>query len=368
MAMVASPPSSAGLSLRLAFVLVFPSFCADVRPSTGCARPNPDRPAVGVIKYNMTVLDFEPVFRSYEVQRYTSSSVPAPLLFSFHGQSGNGDGQRTGHFFSDFVGSEGLIGIFPDGMDDADALNDQGTTWNTGSAGSAGNSTCLPDGVGDQGGCYNSCRKLGLCGRCNWNTCYDDVLFVKLILQTISSLYCVDLNRVYAHGESNGAMFVQHLVRELPGTFAAVAPWFGTPLISFLNGNNSQLIVHLETLRGTGYLALHGRQDVTIPPMGGVTSDGWIYEPERQATGVWAAVNGCGMDREPMMTPWDGRGKAFGCMEHPHCTSGAQVISCMYDGVHGDWPQGKDGDNITMWFFLQFSRGAEQGAMASVQV
>merc|ERR1719453_2564890 len=31
-------------------------------------------------------------------------------------------------------------------------------------------------------------------------------------------------------------------------------------------------------------------------------------------------------------------------------------MQCMYDGVHGVWPSGSDGDQITLWFLLRFDR------------
>ena len=42
---------------------------------------------------------------------------------------------------------------------------------------------------------------------------------------------------VFLVGESNGAMFVHHLISEFPGRFLAAAPAFGLPLLGRLVGD-----------------------------------------------------------------------------------------------------------------------------------
>jgi poly(3-hydroxybutyrate) depolymerase len=182
------------------------------------------------------------------------------------------------------------------------------------------------------------------------------VLFVKNLLRGVGREFCVDLNRVYLHGESNGAELVQHLVREMPDRFAGIAPWFGTPLLGFLVGRNSRLIRHRSDVAQISFLSLHGRQDVTIPPAGGVTYDGWIFEPEREVSNVWAALNDCDSYESVSKTRWDGGHLNFSCVEHLKCASTRRVMRCAYDGVHGDWPTGQAGDEITLWFLLPFAR------------
>jgi len=310
----------------------------------------------GACWWSVLVDDFEPLERRFLVFLPDGLREPAPLMLSFHGQGQDPEDTALGHAFNNMSSRSGMIVVYPQGIDDAaDKATDQGTGWNVGTAGV--NSTCIPEGVGNSSGCYKSCHHLGKCGPCNWSTCYDDVLFVRALLQKLHGHLAVDRSRVYLHGESNGAMFAHHLVQEMPGAFAAVAFWFGHPLLGFAEGAGAQLIRHAAELRESAMLTLHARSDSTIPIRGGV-ADGWIYEPLGTVMHVWAALHGCDPRPSGLPTSWDGGRLNFACHEYTSCTSTRRVIQCLYDGVHGEFPEGVDGDEITIWFFLEFSRGA----------
>lgn len=355
--------------LPLQVFLAAPALVSAFRPSPspGCARSAASHEVWlphSLHERRLQVSDFEPVQRTYWIQvagRSAQAASPAPLLLAFHGQTDTADNFAESHNFTHIGMEHGLMAAYPQGMNDSFPGEEQGTGWNVGSAGAAGNMTCVLEGVGDAYGCYRSCRKLKKCGRCNWSTCYDDVLFVRKLLEAVAQDFCIDMARVYLQGESNGAMFVQHVAREMPEVFAGVAPWFGTPMVGFLLGHQSQLIRSRAAASQVAYLSLHGRNDTTIPPGGGETDGGWIYEPQIQAVGVWAAIHGCKLRASPIRTPWDGGVLNFACEEHLLCSSGRRVIQCMYNGVHGDWPSNMDGDEATLWFLLQFSRDDDAG-------
>eukprot|EP00413_Alexandrium_margalefii_P011630 CAMPEP_0204524900 /NCGR_PEP_ID=MMETSP0661-20131031/7621_1 /ASSEMBLY_ACC=CAM_ASM_000606 /TAXON_ID=109239 /ORGANISM="Alexandrium margalefi, Strain AMGDE01CS-322" /LENGTH=375 /DNA_ID=CAMNT_0051530675 /DNA_START=56 /DNA_END=1183 /DNA_ORIENTATION=+ len=341
----------------------------EVQPSRGCSSGPARQPAMqdGLVKHEVTVPDFEAVKRVFWVQppahpaAMAAGRAPAPLLLSYHGQTGEAQDFALSHNFSTLGAASGLISVFPQGMGDASGDDDQGTGWNCGSGGMDGNATCIPAGVGKSGGCYHSCRKLGKCGRCNWSTCYDDVLFARVILAKLSQELCIDLNRVYLHGESNGGMMMTHLVREMPEAFAGVSPWFGTPMLGFLLGPQMQMVTKQADFSKIALLTLHARSDVTIPPGGGVSEDGWIFEAESSVRRLWAAIHGCQQVHMHIPTKWDGGDLAFRCHEHTACRTGRRVIGCRYNGEHGDWPNSNHGDQITLWFLLQFSRGRRVG-------
>jgi len=342
-----------------------------VLPSVGCSHAPGEHEDLE--KHEIEVLDFERVRRVFWVQLPSPRPVgpaamaPAPLLLSLHGQTGEARGHGLSHKFNTLGAPWRLISVFPQGMGDASGEEDQGTGWNVGSAGIAGNATCIPEGVGDSGGCYDSCRKLGRCGRCNWTTCYDDVLFIRTLLEKVGQDFCVDLNRIYAHGESNGGMMVNHLVREMPQAFAGVSPWFGSPLLGSLLGPEMQLIRSRADAARTALLTLHARSDVTVPPGGGVSDGGWIFESESSVRSMWAAFHGCQIAHDVIPTKWDGGDLNFTCIEHRACMTGRRVIGCQYRGQHGDWPSCDHGDRIMLWFLFQFSRGhatSRQGELA----
>lgn len=333
-----------------------------LRPSSGCGTPKSHDVGVAsesdgsLRKKHISIADFEDIVRTYWVRSSPRPFQPAPLLIAMHGQTQDAALFGESHKFHMLGKSENLMVALPQGVDDSSSGEEQGTGWNVGSAGN--NATCSLAGVGSAYGCYKSCIALKKCGRCNWSTCYNDVLFVKSMIHEIASDNCIDLDRVYAHGESNGAMLVQHLVRELPSTFAGISTWFGTPLVGYLLGSKLQLVTEQLPLSRTAVLSLHGRHDTIIPVDGGVTADGWIYEPLEQSTGVWAALHHCKDKATPVETKWDGGPLNFECAEYRRCSTGRRIMQCIYDGDHGAWPSGTDGDQITLWFLFQFSRSS----------
>jgi len=39
------------------------------------------------------------------------------------------------------------------------------------------------------------------------------------------------------------------------------------------------------------------------------------------------------------------------CFEHASCTSGKKIMHCLYDGGHGDYPEG--GHELALWLLLR---------------
>jgi poly(3-hydroxybutyrate) depolymerase len=287
-----------------------------------------------------------------------AGSEPAPLLLSFHGQFMDATYQAGNHDFLRLGREHGFLTVYPQGIDDSDPsageAGDAGTGWNVGTAGD--DSTCDPKETA--GTCYLSCRRLGLCGKCNWNTCYDETLFARRVIEAVAGELCVDLSRVYLQGESNGGMLVWHLMQDMPDVFAAVVPWFGLPLLGYTFGRDFGAVRAPEQFGHTAILQLHGRQDHIIPSASGIAhgdGGGWIYEPLDKVHAGWAAVHGCQRRLMPVATRWDGGPSNLSCREFPGCASGRRIMRCMYNGEHGDYPSpDPTGDEITVWFMLQF--------------
>jgi polyhydroxybutyrate depolymerase len=103
-----------------------------------------------------------------------------------------------------------------------------------------------PQGVG------NSWNAGACCGRAQ-SEATQDVRFFRDLVREVSDEICVDLNRVFATGMSNGAMMAYRLACEAPDLFAAVAPVAGVdalpkcdsktpvPVLAF-NGTNDPLV------------------------------------------------------------------------------------------------------------------------------
>jgi poly(3-hydroxybutyrate) depolymerase len=260
-------------------------------------------------------------------ERRTTERIP--VLFVIHGQTLFADDYAKSFEFDETATSDGVAVIFPQGMDDGN----QGTGWNVGSG--ADNTTCSPRINNSSTDCYRSCTA---CGRCDWSTCHDDVKFIHTILGELQKDACIDIDRVFIFGESNGGMFVHHLLTALPGAFLGAVPVYGLPLLGYINGADFGAIRNPQAVARTSVFALHDRQDVTIPLAGGESEDGWLFEPLEKVMGLYAALHLCSnevKEREPWVPDPSLR---LRCYEQQGCQHG-RVRWCMYDGHHGDWPR-----------------------------
>ncbi|CAL1155053.1 unnamed protein product [Cladocopium goreaui] len=301
---------------------------------------------------SLMVLDYKLVNRSFYIQVPTGlNDRPAPLLIALHAQGFEADSYAKAHDFGTFGQSLGFVSIYPQGLDDAlPGGADLGTGWNVGTAGD--NQTCIGDEV--MADCYESCWEQNRCGRCNWSGCYDERLFIFSVIEAVSAVLCIDHSRVYVTGESNGGMLAHYLVQSLPGTFAAVAPWFGLPLLGYGLGAQFELVRYTKDSRQTAMLQLHGRDDDVMPIAGGVAGNKWIYEPLNKVQQGWAAVHDCDTTASTTKTYWDGGSGNFSCLEFKGCSSGRRIMRCFYDGGHMDLPEDGIADQITLWFLLQY--------------
>ena len=263
-----------------------------------------------------------------------------PLLLAFHGQAGAPVRMAHEHAeLQDLTDQLGWVTVYPAGMDDGGD-----STWSCG----VDNSTCIP---GTAAVCHTSCVTLGECGRCSWATCYDDVAFVEQLIASLETELCLDKTRYFATGQSNGAMFLHHLLARRPDLFLGAAPAFGLPLLGYLLGDRQGLVRREQGVALPSLLLLHDRNDSNIPWQGGLSKYGWLYEPLRKTTDLWAALHRCSASALRIRTPFDDAGDHLACVEHAGCTSGGRVVECRYDGRHGDWPLPQSGDELLVWFF-----------------
>ena len=262
--------------------------------------------------------------------------TPTPLLMYFHGQYGSFKKDSAG--FAALGIRKGYITVAPRGMDDGQP---GATSWSVKAEGRT--DVCTPE-------CtpiiFRSCRIVNRISPCNWATCYDDVFFVQQLLATLKAELQIDDQRIYATGASNGGMFSDYLATQMPGVFAAVAPWYG----AFL-----QNMLVTPPLNGVSILSLHGLKDIVIPAEGGESYDHYLYYSENTTVLAWAIENGCSTELVEVMTPFDNRRMVHTCVEYPNCSSGATVVYCYFPNKwHGFWPQ--FAEKLTWWFFSVHTR------------
>lgn len=109
----------------------------------------------------------------------------------------------------------------------------------------------------------------------------DDVLFTSDLLNSLQRTLCVDNNRIFAAGKSNGGGFVGLLACRLPGRIAAFAPVSG----AFYPQGGS-----CEPSRPAPILDFHGTADTTIPYTGNPAKG---LPPIPDWLAGWSTRDGC---------------------------------------------------------------------------
>ena len=194
---------------------------------------------------------------------------------------------------------------------------------------------------------YPTPPECGEPSECDWCSCYDDVGFIVSLLDELEATLCIDLDRVFATGISNGGMFVHRLGCDLPDRFAAIAPVAGTIARGFNCAPGPSPAISMMNIYAT--------RDTTVPFDGVPASDGFLYTPSAEVLNAWAASDsqGCASEDSPYRTSKDGT-QGLECIQRTSCASGAEIVDCGWDGGH-DWPR-KGNDQFGMdviWEFFE---------------
>lgn len=263
---------------------------APTSTASRCATPGP-APAAGTTVHTTTVGATPRTYRLHVPTGYTGQSA-YPLILAFHGHT-----EKSADFESD-TGLSRLpaIVVYPDGSNGTDGR----TSW--------------------QGAPYASPQA-------------HDIDFTATILREVRTTMCVDRNRTFAVGRSNGGGLVSMLSCRLPGEFAAyaiVSGAFYDQTWSACPGGRGGT--------GAGPLSVidfHGTADSVIAYHGG-TRFGEHYTPVPDALAAWARRNGCAPVTMP--TPVN---SVTTRVEYPLCTAiGHEVVHFRVDGGGHVWPGG----------------------------
>ena len=112
-----------------------------------------------------------------------------------------------------------------------------------------------------------------------WAGQVDDVSFFAKLIDTLSSQYTTDPNRIFVFGESSGAFMAYHLVAHLPGRFAAIAPWAG-------------LMAYHDSMAGPplSVIHFHGARDKDVLYNG---MPNWSFFGVEKGIRLWTKHNRC---------------------------------------------------------------------------
>lgn len=211
--------------------------------------------------------------------------VPTPVMLDFHGRHGSAETQALLSGLDAVADAEGFIVVQPQG-------EGGDSTWNAGF-------------------CCGGAQTNGV----------DDVGAVAALLDHLDALACVDADRVYATGISNGGFMAHRLACELADRIAGIAP---------VAGGNLMLIC--EPSRPVSVIHFHGLADAIVPFEGFA---GFASIPD--STAGWVARNGCDSQAQVVFEQDDVR-----CERWTGCDAGVRVQLCtIEDGGH-TWPGGTD--------------------------
>lgn len=130
-----------------------------------------------------------------------------------------------------------------------------------------------------------------------------DLPYVDALLAKLVSSYCVDLDRVFAVGHSEGGAFVNTLGCLRGDTFRGIAPLSGGPGLGSSATCQGDVAVWIT----------QGNRDV-LPGAGRANRDFWVQR------------NGCELRTPTSVEPAP-------CVEYRACNAGSPVRFCEYDGT-----------------------------------
>ena len=257
-----------------------------------------------------------------------SRGEPFPLVVYLHGWGG--DASEAASFAETAAADREVATVSVQGVGPAGwrSWNGAGTVESPGPMGE----TCAP---GSPDYCYDDCvGDGGSCGDgCWWTTCQDSVAHVLAALDAAVDAVCVDLDRVWAMGCSNGGIFVHELLGDAraAGTFAGAATLVGAPHAGFARRPASP--AHL--------IGLWGSRDTTVPPYSNTANadvaldtayvGGWYYHTARNTTATWSAFHGGPETPTGAYAPGDA---ASTCVSYDAPTVDVDVVECVFDGGH----------------------------------
>jgi polyhydroxybutyrate depolymerase len=220
-------------------------------------------------------IDVEGVSRSYDlfVPAGYDPAVAAPLVLNFHGLFGSPSQQAEFSQFDPTAEAHGMLVAYPEGI---------GASFNA-------------------GGCCGEASSAGV----------DDVGFARALVADVSAKMCVDPQRVYATGMSNGGHMAHRLACEAADLFAASASVAGLVWVQDCTPS-----------RPISMIQFHGDADLIV---------GYSGVPEMMA--AWAERNGCSPTSETTFEQGD-----MYCETWPGCDAGVEVSLCTIDGGGHCWP------------------------------
>ncbi|MBO6793687.1 MAG: hypothetical protein JJ895_07245 [Balneolaceae bacterium] len=262
----------------------------------------------GLFEKEMTFQDSLRSYFVYVPESYQHDS-PMPLLFTFHGYTGNARSIMRYSGYNDLADSLGFIAVYPQGT-----LLEGKTHWNVG----------------------------------GWTleSTVDDVAFVNQLIDELTTEYAIDEDRIYSNGMSNGGYMSFLLACQADSRIAAMA--------SITGAMTPQTIDACSPQKSVPVLQFHADTDETVPYTG---DPAWTIGIE-DIIDYWVAHNGTQTEPEisamPDIDPNDG--STVEKHVYKASTTEAPVIHYFVKSGGHDWPGAWGNKDISAseitWEFL----------------
>jgi polyhydroxybutyrate depolymerase len=247
--------------------------------------------------------------RDYYIHVPTSynKTQSIPLVLVFHGTGARGSDMEQVTGLSQLADQENFIVAYPQGLKD----NNGQTFW-------------ASIGTTQQG--------------------IDEIRYVDDLLDNLEQSFCIDEQRIYATGFSNGGGMSWYLACNLSERIAAFAP---------VSGNFYDLDTGCNIKRGVPILDVHGTGDTVVPYMGGPAPE----KPDLPLPSVpqwlneWAKRDHCAQGPNTFFQNGNVTGE-----EWIRCRDGSSIVHYRIEGGGHAWPASLDGSpsaSETIWNFFK---------------
>jgi polyhydroxybutyrate depolymerase len=303
------------MSLTALLISAMIGAAAAVNKTAGCGSSSPYSTGKSEMGVTFQYGGNQRRFNIYIPGSYNNNN-PYPLIVSNHGWGGTSLEDQCDSGLTAVAHSTGdFIVVHPQGMDDYSGGGRWGS-WRFTKSVQAGGQTCSSSNCRY---CYQSNNN---CQACDWTTDTDDVAFINALMDDLENKLCIDADREYATGMSNGGMFTYELGAQLSDRLAAIVPVAGSVHFGFTPIPSSKIPV----------MAIVGTNDNSVPAIGtGRTSDGtYYYTGTDTIFNEWSSVNQCDNQTSTWSSQYDGT-------DNLRCTSkctGNTMVVCSHNGRH----------------------------------
>ena len=164
----------------------------------------------------------------------------------------------------------------------------------------------------------------------------DDVKFISMLIDKLSTDYGIDTGRVFASGLSNGAFMSQRLGCELTDRIKAIAPVTGTM--------GTEYAPTCHPSRPESILEIHGTDDPLIPFNGGQDNgrNGGTTDVSVMDTyNFWVSSDGCPTPTVSPLPDTADDGTTTTVHTARPCTNGSAALLYVVNGGGHTWPGGE---------------------------